>query len=119
MESEQVLDVEMNGTSVKRMKTFFGDTRTHMKYVHVHIIVLGIHMRSGPHANSMHLRHGRPSCARACQLMTFLIVMDTYVHHENRSLIQSLPLMSLEINTIAQDHLYDSEHKGHTVVNGK
>ena len=71
-----------------------------MKYVHVHIIVLGIHMRSGPHANSMHLRHGRPSCARACQLMTFLIVMDTYVHHENRSLIQSLPLMSLEMPKI-------------------
>ena len=40
-----------------------------------------------------------PSCACACQLMTFLIVTDTYicmyvhVHHENRSLIQSLALM--------------------------
>ena len=27
----------------------------------------------------VHLRHGRPSCARACQLTTFLIVTDTYI----------------------------------------
>ena len=45
----------------------------------------------------MHLRRGQPSCACACQLTTFLIVMDTYKHHENRSLIQSLALMRLAI----------------------
>ena len=54
-------------------------------------------MHSGPHTKSMHLRHGRPSCAHACQLMTFLIVTDSYIcmyiHHENRSLVQSLTLM--------------------------
>ena len=54
-------------------------------------------MRSRPRAKSMHLRHGRPGCACACHVTTFLIVMDTYirvyVHHENRSLIQSLVLM--------------------------
>ena len=62
-------------------------------------IYLGLHMRSRPRAKSMHLRHGQPGCARACHVTTFLIVMDTYihvrvyVHHENRSLIQSLVLM--------------------------
>ena len=63
--------------------------------------ILGMHMRSGPRAESKHLRCGRPSCARACQLTTFLIqflittdmYVRTYAHHENRSLIQSLVLM--------------------------
>ena len=40
----------------------------------------------------------RPSCACTCQLTTFLIVTDTYVHHENISLIQSLTLMHLAIS---------------------
>ena len=56
----------------------------------------------------MHLRHGRPSCVCACQLITFLIVMDTYirtdirmyVHHENKSLIQSLALMHSAIKAL-------------------
>ena len=30
--------------------------------------ILGIRMRSGPRAKSMHLRCGQPSCAHACQL---------------------------------------------------
>ena len=41
---------------------------------------LGINMCSGPHAKSMHLRCSQPSSARTCQLTTFLIVTDTYIH---------------------------------------
>ena len=58
-------------------------------------LILGVRIRRGPHANTIMRMciNVSPSCARACQLTTFLIVMDTYVHHENRSLIQSLTLM--------------------------
>ena len=60
-------------------------------YVHVHVCnmyctcmyvlhgLLEIRMHSGPRAKFMHLRRGRPSCACACQLTTFLIVTDTYI----------------------------------------
>ena len=45
---------------------------------------------------------GWPSCAHTCQLTTFLIMTDThictYVHHENRSLAQSLALMCSAIS---------------------
>ena len=60
--------------------------------------ILLICMHSGPRAKSMHLR---PSCVCSCQLVTFLIVMDTYVYtyHENRSLIQSLVLSNYNVRS--------------------
>ena len=53
-------------------------------YVEESILIPGIHMRSGPRTQSMHLRCGWPSCACAC-----MSIPDgdghihTYVHHEN------------------------------------
>ena len=40
---------------------------------------LGIRMRSGPHAKSMHLRRGRPSCVRACHIPDHDGHVHTYV----------------------------------------
>lgn len=58
-------------------------------YIHVYtymscanVCTWTICMRSGPRGKSVHLWRSRPSCAHTCQLMTFLIMTDTYIHHE-------------------------------------
>ena len=99
----------------------------------VSIYILGIRICSGPRANIiMRMRiNVSPSCAYACQLTTFLIVTDTYictyirtyVHHENRSLIQSLALMHSAIITylfpmpdLGNDLLYCREKRVHVYI---
>ena len=79
---------------------------------------LGIHMRSGSCAKSMHLRRGRSSCTCACPLTTFLIMMNTYIYmyvcHENRSFIQSLTRQPIHFKS---NHLpTEVNRSGHALV---
>ena len=66
--------------------------------------IVGMRMRSGPRAKSVHLRGGWPSCARTCQLMTFLIVMNmyvcTYVHTYVRMIPHSEPRANVLGNNV-------------------
>ena len=66
------------------------------------------------------MRMSKKRCARACQLTTFLVVRTrtyvcTYVHHENRSLIQSLALMGSAISLNANSFYLLRTHCTHNL----
>ena len=78
------------GTSNRIILTTTLQTETLIMYVYAWIpldknnpllLVLGIHIRKGPRADTiMRMRiNVSPSCACACQLTTFLIVTDMYI----------------------------------------
>ena len=78
----------------------------------LHGQILGIRMHSVPHAKSMHLRRGWPSCARSCQLITFLIVTDmyirTYVLGNNDFSLMSQPPSHCHREAVSRDLLSSS-----------
>ena len=68
------------------MRVIYSPYPPHSLLTTIHA-ALGTRMHSGPHTKSMHLQHGRPSSAHACQLTTFLIVTDMYIHHVHTYII--------------------------------